>query len=158
MEETLVLKSKKIIGWHEWLSLPDLNIPYIKAKIDTGATTSSIGVSEIRHFTHKGAPWVKFNMMPFSKIKHSAIAEIVDERIVSDSGGHRQLRYVIKTLLKISEDNSWEIELTLANRTTMRYQMLLGREAMAGKIMVDPGEEYLLGKHSIKDIRKLYNL
>ena len=147
--------SKTIIGWKEWLSLPELKIFFIKAKIDTGARTSALHASSITIRHDHGHKIACFTIKPLPKrpdIVVSCEAPVIDERVVSDSSGNREKRFVIKSLLQIG-GRDWPIEMTLANRETMSVKMLLGREAMK-YLMVDPARVYLLGRP--KNISKTY--
>lgn len=150
---------KKTIGWREWLTLPELNIPWLKAKIDTGARTSTLHACFIEEFKRDGTLWVRFNVHPLQKTKTPLCqceAPVKAIRCISDSGGHREERYVIETLLSCGEQ-SWPIELTLTNRDTMLFRMLLGRTAMRKSFVVDPEKSYLLGKPSRALLRKTYS-
>jgi hypothetical protein len=136
------------VGWREWLSLPELGIPAIKAKVDTGARTSCIHASQIRLVQRDGQTWVDFLCAPLRE--HSSFtvhcqAPLADERQVSDSGGHKSLRPFVSTRLEIG-GQSWPIEVSLADRRRMKLPMLLGRTAMQGRIAVYPGESYLTGR------------
>lgn len=137
---------KKPIGWREWVALPDLGIGHIKAKIDTGARTSALHSFALDTYRDKGAPWVRFGVHPLQRNHTREIwctAEIVDERRVSDSGGHREWRYVIATRLNLG-GAAWPIELTLTERDTMLFRLLVGRTAMR-TLIVDPTTSYLTG-------------
>jgi hypothetical protein len=144
-----MLKKEKItIGWREWVSLPDLGIEHIKAKIDTGARTSALHAFSVRAFTKKGNKMVRFKIHPYQRRKDivvECVAPILERRWVTDSGGHREQRYVIESTVQLGEDN-WPIELTLTNRETMKFRMLLGRTAMKNRVVVNPGRSYLIGK------------
>ena len=145
------------IGWREWAALPDLNLPAIKAKIDTGARTSALHAFLIEPYAADGIDMLRFLIHPIQKNQDFQVechAPVHDFREVTDSGGHREMRYVIQSKVVIGE-NAWPIELTLTNRDTMRFRMLLGRRAMENQFMVDPGASYVNGR--LKP-RKLYGL
>lgn len=136
------------VGWREWLALPQLGIPAIKAKVDTGARTSALHAHSLELFSERGAPHVRFVIRPLRRrprLEITCEAAVIDRRIVSDSGGHKEKRYVIETLVQAG-DAKWPIEVTLTNRDTMLFRMLLGRRAMEGRLIVDPNASYLLGR------------
>lgn len=132
------------IGWREWLELPELGVPAIKAKIDTGARTSALHAWKLESFTHGGAPWVHFQLHPLQRdttLSLGCSAPVHDRRMVSDSGGHRERRYVILTPV-VMGPHRWSIEMTLTDRDTMLFRMLLGRQAMRG-LRVVPDASFL---------------
>lgn len=137
----------KKVGWREWLSLPDIGLPAIKAKIDTGAKTSALHAFYVERFSKNRSDYLKFSMHPVQRCNQTVVlceAPLFDQREVTDSGGHIEQRYVIQTRLVIDQEE-WPIELTLTNRDTMRFRMLLGREAMKGRLLVDPSVSYNFG-------------
>ena len=151
---------KQTIGWKEWFELPCLALPAIKGKIDTGAKTSSLHAFNIESFYLEDVEYVRFDVHPLQKDKtltQHCIARVVERRMVSDSGGKKEKRFVIKSDLKIGE-KKLRIELTLANRDSMVFRMLLGREAIKqAKMVVDVSRGFIQGKQKKKEILKLYH-
>lgn len=150
--------NKIILGSEEWCSFPELGIPAIKARVDSGAKTSALHAINIAPFVKEGENWVKFDINPIQNNLKTVIhceAKLIDKRIVKSSSGFREQRYVIQTQLKIGDD-IWAIEMTLTNRDSMGFRMLLGREAMSGRILVDPEQKYLLGQTSMESLKDLY--
>ncbi|MDB2705122.1 ATP-dependent zinc protease [Pseudomonadota bacterium] len=143
-----------VVGWREWLSLPELGIEQIKAKVDTGARTSAIHAFSVEAFDKKGVPWVRFGMHPNQDDTDTEVwceAKVLEQRSITDSGGHTEQRYVIETQLVLGE-SSWTVEATLTNRDTMLFRMLLGRTAMsAGNIVVNPALSYLVSQSRIEN-------
>jgi len=136
-----------IIGWREWLGLPDLGIGQIKAKVDTGAKTSALHAYYVTPFEHQGGTWVRFGLHPLQKDTDHCVecaAPVKDRRQVTDSGGHNEERYVIETTLAIS-GRQFPIEVTLTDRENMQFRMLLGRSALKLGFLVDSRRSFLLG-------------
>lgn len=149
---------KLALGWREWVALPELGLPIIKAKVDTGARTSALHAFEVRPFTEYGRQRVEFKMHPKQRDMKSVVVcqcDVVDERVVRDSGGHAEKRWVIETPIKIGT-HSWKIEITLTAREDMLFRMLLGRTALQGRAVVDPSRSYLVGKRRRKKKGKLH--
>lgn len=151
-------QNKIILGSEEWCSFPELGIPAIKARVDSGAKTSALHAINIVPFMKEGVNWVKFDINPIQNNLKTVIhceALLIDKRIVKSSSGYREQRFVIQTKINIGDD-SWAIEMTLTNRDSMGFRMLLGREAMSGRILVDPEQKYLLGQNSTENLIELY--
>ncbi len=142
-----------IVGWEEWLALPDLGLPAIRAKIDTGAKTSALHAFAIEPFGQLSAPMVRFGVHPVpgrEDITRVCTAAVFDRREVTSSNGEKETRFVIRTRLVLGDRDWGEIETTLANRESMAYRMLLGRQAIRGGLLVDPGASFVQPKLSHK--------
>lgn len=153
------MTEKITVGAEEWVGLNDLKIPYINARIDSGAKTSSLHAVNIKSYLRNGETWVEFDVFPIQndgKRKIKCNARVTDRRIVKSSSGTREQRFVIRTPLTI-QNQTWEIEVTLTNRHAMGYRMLLGREAMSGKLIVDPEQQFTLGELSKDQIQEHYS-
>lgn len=151
-------QNKLILGSEEWCQFLDLGIPAIKARVDSGAKTSALHAINIAPFVKDGENWVKFDINPIQNNLKTVIhceALLIDKRIVKSSSGFREQRYVIQTNITIGND-SWLIEMTLTNRDSMGFRMLLGREAMSGRILVDPEQKYILGETTTENLVDLY--
>jgi len=147
-------KSDELItlGWREWVGLPDFGIKNIKAKVDTGARTSALHAFEVRSFEEDGAERVEFRMHPVQKDQDTVVtcvADVLDKRRVTDSGGHTEERFVIKTDLVIGP-HRWPIEVTLTARDDMMFRMLIGRTALNGRALVNPQRSYVVGKKKVR--------
>lgn len=137
-----------LLGWREWVSLPELGLTLVKAKVDTGARTSTLHAFYVDGFRRRGEAYVRFGVHPLQKRTDVVIhgeGRVIDQRRVTDSGGHREERYVIQSRLELA-GRAWPIELTLTNRETMLFRMLLGRTALAGYAQVDPARSFLTGR------------
>lgn len=136
------------LGWREWISLPDLGIKHIKAKVDTGARTSALHAFYVDPYRHKGVEWVRFGLHPIqqnNEVSQECKAIVLDHKMVSDSGGHKEERYFIETTFVMGEIH-WRAQLTLTNRDSMRFRMLLGRTALQGRFLVNSAVSYQTGK------------
>lgn len=135
------------IGWEEWISLPELGLPAIKAKVDTGAKTSAIHAFMVEKIIEDNDVKVRFGIHPIPSQPNVEVyckAHLIDEREVTSSNGQIELRYVIRTMVQFGK-RKWPIEITLTDRETMAYRMLIGRSAMEGRLQVVPGESFILG-------------
>lgn len=138
-------KKRKSIGWREWVSLPELGITTIKAKVDTGARTSALHAFSLRPFKEGNKDRISFDMHPLQQDMSqvvTSVADIIDRRWVTDSGGHREERFVICTPIVLGGE-SWPIEITLTERDTMLFRMLLGRSAIRKRYKVDPARSFI---------------
>ncbi len=147
MKKKTKSKEKMIIGWREWLSFPDLGIPAIKAKVDTGARTSAIHAFDIREFTKDGQPFVEFTVHPVQHNRKPEVrccAAVMDLRMITSSNGGRSRRYIIKTRVRIGE-RTWPIELSLASRDQLGFRALLGRQAIRKNCIINAGSSYKAG-------------
>jgi len=140
------MSNNKILGWREWVELPELGLSSIKAKVDTGARTSCLHAFELDVISRDEQDWARFTVHPQQGNNDYVVeceARILDRRPVRDSGGHSEERIVILTTLKIG---AWEdkIEMTLTARDNMRFRMLMGRTSISrGGFQVDPSRSYL---------------
>lgn len=148
MSETQV-----VVGWREWLSFPEIGLPAVRAKVDTGAATSALHAHDVEIVTRDGEHWARFIVHPFFR-RHERLAvtceaPVIDEREVTSSSGHTEARVVIGVMLRLglkADAPEWPVEVTLTDRRGMRFPMLLGREAMAGRVLVDSDASFLLGR------------
>lgn len=139
-----------VIGWREWVGLPDLGIKRIKAKVDTGARSSSLHALDLEMFDQDGTDWVRFTVNPVQNRTNRRVevtARVLEVRSVRSSSGIAQLRPVIVTNVELL-GVTWPVELTLANRCEMGFRMLLGREAFRSRFLIDAGRSYYGGKPS----------
>lgn len=143
---------KPSIGWREWVTLPDLGVAGVKAKIDTGARSSCLHAFDIEEFERDGKTWVRFKLHPVQRNSNETVeteAELLEYRSVRSSNGHSDMRPVIVTSLRWLEQE-WPVELTLTSRDGMGFRMLLGREAVRGRFVVDAGQSWFGGKSAGK--------
>lgn len=146
--------SRSIIGWREWVGLPDFGIPEIKAKIDTGARTSALHAYKIKPFQEGGKQYARFRVHPIQRRRKpeiECVAPVIGIVPVRDSGGKVEKRVVVSTLLSLGA-RTWPIELTLTNRDEMTFRMLIGRTAVRGKFDVDPGASFLSGRNAVRGV------
>ena len=137
-----------VIGWREWVALPDFGIKSIKVKVDTGARSSSLHAFDVHEFRRGGETWVRFQVHPVQRKNHRTVeveAKVLEHRSVRSSSGKASIRPVIITNVKLL-DVTWQVELTLASRDDMGFRMLLGREAFRRRFLVDAGNSYYGGR------------
>ena len=138
-----------VVGLREWVALPDLGVAGLRAKIDTGASTSSLHATDIEPFERDGEKWVRFtaHLGSVVQLRHRRCeALLVTMKTIKSSNGHAQVRYVISTTLALG-DRVWRVEFTLACRKAMRYRLLLGSKALIdGHLVVSPGVKYVQDK------------
>ena len=148
-----------LVGWREWASLPDLSIPFIKVKIDTGARTSSLHAFDIEVSEQDNNKYVSFSIHPLQNndiIQRRTTAKVTGIKKVKSSNGHMEERYTINTLIRINR-KIWCVDVTLTNRDIMRHRMLLGRQALES-ILVDPNKSFCQGKIKRQEIIKTYEM
>jgi ribosomal protein S6--L-glutamate ligase len=135
-----------VLGWEEWIALPDLGLPAIKAKIDTGAKTSALHAETIELYGPAAAPSVRFTVRPAPRRPELVVtchAPILDQRAITSSNGIPEQRYIIAAAIAIA-GRQWPIEISLSDRREMTYRMLLGRQALqAGGVLIDPAVSFL---------------
>ena len=149
---------ERLVGWREWVAIPALNLPAIKAKVDTGARTSALHAFYLEPFSVNGVERIRFGVHPVQRRKDIVVeceADILDRRAVTDSGGHRETRYTIEVEILLGGEQ-WPIEMTLTDRDTMQFRMLLGRTALRGRTLVDPTRSYRTGRRKRADIVRIY--
>lgn len=142
------MHNKNIVGWREWLALPELGIDKIKAKVDTGARTSALHAFSVEEFFQNDQRMVRFKIHPQQKNNKLVVtceSKVLDIRNVTDSGGHIEKRFVIETAVRIGS-NEFPIEITLTDRDSMKFRMLLGRTALNKRYIVDPSLSYVTSK------------
>ena len=152
-----MIDQANVLGWREWIDLPDLGLGPVKAKVDTGARTSCLHAFELDPFEREGRTWIRFLVHPVQKDVSLVVpceAPVCDQRPVTDSGGHTEQRYVICTRLIIGK---WEqaVEMTLTGRDDMRFRMLIGRTTLkAGGFIVNPALSYQTGRRRKKKSKR----
>jgi len=154
------MNDRIIVGSEEWCAFPTLSIHAVKARVDSGAKTSALHAFNIRSFNRNGEQWVGFDVHPIQKSDTTVLrceSPVAGRRSVRSSNGTSERRFVIRVPMTLG-GSTWDVELTLTNRDTMGYRMLLGREAMQGRMLVDPSAHFNLGDYSITEVRKIYGV
>jgi ribosomal protein S6--L-glutamate ligase len=149
---------KTIIGAEEWLSFPALGVHAVKARVDSGAKISSIHAFNVSEFRREGRLWVSFEVHPLQNNRTTIIRcelPVHDKRRIKSSSGESEQRYVVLAPMQLG-DQQWDIELSLSNRDSMEFRMLLGREAMEGRLLVDPSLRYAMGDYTDEQAQNLY--
>jgi hypothetical protein len=137
-----------VLGWREWVGLPDHGVEWVKAKVDTGARTSALHATGLKTVDRGGGEWVRFRVHPWQRSRQDSTvleAPVADRRMVRSSSGEAELRPVVLLPVRIG-DRLVTIEFTLTRREQMGFRMLLGRQAIRGRFTVDPGRSYLTGQ------------
>ncbi len=153
-------EERLIVGWREWVALPALGLPAVEVKVDTGAKTSALHAFAMDLFEEGGRRRVCFGVHPLrgnEGVEVFACADVVDERTIVSSNGQEEHRVVVRTPLTLGaapDGEPWPVELTLTDRRAMRFRMLLGREAMRGRLVVDPQALHLHGR--VRHAARLY--
>lgn len=151
-------KSRILVGWREWIAIPELGIPAIKAKVDTGARTSALHATDIKVVKRNNKSYVRFDVHPLPDNPDLVInceAPVVDRRYVIDSGSKRELRYIIKTMISIG-GKVWNVEISLTDRKNMTFRMLLGRTLLRRNTIVDPAISFCCGEFGSKELEIIY--
>ena len=154
------INNLKVIGSEEWCAFDELKLPAILARIDSGAKTSSIQANNIKLIKKNKEDWVQFHVYPLQKntiINVTCIAKLVGKRSIKGSFGISEERLIIRAPITLGED-TFDIELSLANRNTMEFRMLLGREAIANRYLINPAQKHLQKVYLKKEVRALYKL
>ncbi len=149
---------KLLVGWCEWVVIPTLGIPAIRAKIDTGARTSSLHAINIERYRKNGVDRVRFEVEPlrrYTRLRIPCDTEVIDQRAVKDSGGHSEDRLVVRTTIQLQAFTK-SVELTLTERPNMRFRMLIGRTTMVPDMIVNPAVSYHLGGMRVKTAYEEY--
>lgn len=137
-----------LIGWREWAAFPEFGVERIKAKIDTGAKTSALHAFRIREVMRDGEAFAEFYLHPEQKRKRPEIfcaARIVDRRAIKSSNGVVENRLIVRTPIRLG-NREWPIDVSLTNRDSMGFRLLLGRDALRRKVLIDPKASFLLGR------------
>lgn len=143
----------RLIGWREWVSLPELGVNRVKVKVDTGARTSVLHATDLQSFLKGDQEWVTFSVYPLqsnSTTKVHCEAPVKEHRVIRDSGGHEETRVVIETEVELGSER-WAIELTLTDREHMAFRMLLGRKAITNRFYVDPTQSLIVSAPESND-------
>jgi hypothetical protein len=136
------------VGWREWVALPEFGVAHVKAKIDTGARTSSLHAFDLEEFAREGDDWVRFSVHPWQRSKADAVlveCPVHDRRLIRSSSGHSQERVVVRAAITLL-GRAVTTELTLARRDAMGFRMLVGREALRQGFVVDAARSYYGGR------------
>jgi hypothetical protein len=146
----------RIVGWREWVALPALGVPLVKAKVDTGARSSALHAFHVEEFQRDGVRWVRFTVHPHEEDDAKGVrveCELLEERSVRSSAGQVEVRPVVRTDVQIGATRI-SIELTLTNRDAMGFRMLLGRSAVRRRFVVDPGRSFVQGRPAAPPLRR----
>lgn len=155
---TISVQNERVIGWREWIAIPALMLPAIKAKVDTGARTSALHAFYLEPHTINGLDRIRFGVHPLQRRTDIVVhceADILDQRAVTDSGGHREMRFTIEVEITLGEE-TWPVEMTLTDRDSMQFRMLLGRTALRGRAVVDPARSYRTRRMKKSDLIQAY--
>jgi len=155
-----IIENKLLIGKDEWCELPELKIPLIKAKVDTGAKTSAIHAFNIKKIIRRQKYFATFDMHPLqanTTLTIHCCALIIDERDIMSSNGHKEKRLIIQTDLTLGKQ-TWPIEISLSNRDPLKYRFLLGREALKSRVLIDPDHTHYQKKATKRKIMEIYQI
>lgn len=149
-KQTRPKRERPAIGWREWAALPVFGVERIKAKVDTGARSSALHAFDMKIFDRDGEEWIAFSIHPNQRDDRASLrveAPLHDRRKVRPSTGKAKERPVVRVPITVGQD-TWPIEITLVRRDMMGFRMLLGRQAVRGRYVIDPGRSFLAGQPS----------
>lgn len=139
-----------VVGWREWIALPELGVRRLKAKIDTGARTSALHATRMQIRREASAVFVDFVIPTIGQGEHRCTAPLIDQRSIKNTGGVEEIRLVVRTMLSIN-GRRWPIDLSLTNRESMRFDLILGRTAIRRhRLLVDPSKSFLAGEPGVR--------
>lgn len=146
-QKKFVQRAREVVGWRELVGLPDFNIDEMRAKIDTGARTSALHAENQQQFEQAGQKWVRFKLPAHGPAPDYLLeAQVIDERNIKNTGGVPERRIIIRTTLLLGR-HRWKIEVSLADRKKMEFDLILGRTALRSRgVLINPGSSFIMGR------------